>query len=156
VQPFPDARRPIEKHLRNRPPLRSQRVSDPGLVKQARDGDERALAALCGRYPPPVEHLCQGLLVDGEETRDASQEALATVCARLGQSRGEARLSTWPYRLAATTCRDLAEGERAILPNEGVGYSSAEVASLVGMPMGRPKRDAHRARRALRARREGA
>ena len=88
-------------------------LSDPVLVTRAKDGDRRALEALCARHAPRVERLARHLLRDPEDARDAAQEALAKVCVRLGQFRGESQFSTWLHRLVVNTCRDAAERGRA-------------------------------------------
>ncbi|MBD0338362.1 MAG: RNA polymerase sigma factor [Thermoleophilia bacterium] len=93
-------------------PLDYERLSDPILVKRAKDGDRRALAALCERHAGRVERLARHLLGDNEDARDAAQESLAKVCVRLPQFRGEARFSTWLHRLVVNTCRDVAERQR--------------------------------------------
>jgi RNA polymerase sigma-70 factor, ECF subfamily len=89
------------------------RLSDPILVKRARDGDTRALAALCERHAPRVEKLARHLLRDPEDARDASQEALAKLCTRIGQFRGESQFSTWLHRLTMNACSDVASRQRA-------------------------------------------
>jgi RNA polymerase sigma-70 factor (ECF subfamily) len=90
-----------------------QKLSDPILVRRAKDGDRRALEVLCARHAPKVERLAHHLLRDPEDARDASQEALAKLCVRLKQFRGEAQFSTWLHRLVVNTCRDVAERQRA-------------------------------------------
>jgi RNA polymerase sigma-70 factor (ECF subfamily) len=99
--------------LRTDPPLRYEKLSDPILVRRANDGDTKALAALCERYAPQVERLALRVLGDPEDARDAAQEALAKLCVRIGQFRGEARFSTWLHRLVVNACRDAAERRRA-------------------------------------------
>jgi RNA polymerase sigma-70 factor, ECF subfamily len=94
-------------------PLLYERLSDPILVRRAKDGDARALAALCERHAPRVERLARHLLRDPEDARDAAQDALAKLCVRLKQFRGEAQFSTWLHRLAVNACRDVAERQRA-------------------------------------------
>ncbi len=95
-----------------RQPLRSQvapvleKLSDPILVRRAKDGDSAALEALCARHAPRVERMARHLLRDPEDARDAAQEALAKVCVRLPQFRGDAQFSTWLHRLVVNTCRD--------------------------------------------------
>jgi RNA polymerase sigma-70 factor (ECF subfamily) len=86
-------------------------------VKRAKDGDPRALEALCERHAPAVERLARHLLRDPEDARDAAQEALAKLCVRIRQFRGEARFSTWLHRLVVNTCRDVA-GRRNARPWE--------------------------------------
>jgi len=85
--------------------------SDPILVTRAKDGDARALEALCVRHAPRVERLARHLLRDPEDARDAAQEALAKVCVRLGQFRGESQFSTWLHRLVVNTCKDVAQAK---------------------------------------------
>jgi RNA polymerase sigma-70 factor, ECF subfamily len=102
-----------------RQPLRRQdapvyeKLSDPVLVRRAKDGDRLALEALCSRHAPRVERLARHLLHDPEDARDAAQEALAKVCVRIGQFRGDAQFSTWLHRLVVNTCRDAAERRSA-------------------------------------------
>jgi RNA polymerase sigma-70 factor (ECF subfamily) len=90
-------------------------LSDPVLVTRAKAGDAEALDALCVRHAPRVERLARHLLRDPEDARDAAQEALAKLCVRLRQFRGEAQFSTWLHRLVVNTCRDVAERQRTRL-----------------------------------------
>ena len=87
--------------LRQEAPLRYERLSDPILVRRAKDGDPRALEALCERHAPRVEKLAGHLLRDREDARDAAQESLAKLCVRIRQFRGESQFSTWLHRLVA-------------------------------------------------------
>ncbi len=104
-----------------RQPLRAQaapvyeKLSDPILVQRAKDGDRAALEVLCARHAPRVERLARHLLRDPEDARDAAQEALAKVCVRLPQFRGDAQFSTWVHRLVVNTCRDAAERRKTRL-----------------------------------------
>jgi RNA polymerase sigma-70 factor (ECF subfamily) len=82
-------------------------LSDTILVKRAKDGDERALAALCERHEPRVQRVALQVLRDPDEARDAAQEALVKLCLRLRQFRGDSQFSTWLHRLVVNTCRDV-------------------------------------------------
>ncbi len=82
-------------------------------MKRAKDGDARALAALCERHAPEVEQLAQHLLRDPEDARDAAQDALARLCVKLRQFRGESAFSTWLHRLTVNACRDVAQRQLA-------------------------------------------
>ena len=99
--------------LRQEEPLRYERLSDPILVRRAKDGDRRALEALCERHAPRVEKLAGHLLRDREDARDAAQESMAKLCVRIRQFRGESQFTTWLHRLVVNTCRDVAERKRA-------------------------------------------
>jgi RNA polymerase sigma-70 factor (ECF subfamily) len=105
-------RRPIQQSFRPEGPLVYARLSDPILVKRAKDGDARALEALCERHAPRVEKVALHLLRDREDARDAAQEALAKLCTRIGQFRGEAQFTTWLHRLTVNACRDVANRQR--------------------------------------------
>ena len=82
-------------------------------MKRAKDGDARALGALCERHAPKVERLAHHLLRDREDARDAAQDALARLCVKLPQFRGESSFSTWLHRLTVNACRDVAQRQLA-------------------------------------------
>jgi RNA polymerase sigma-70 factor (ECF subfamily) len=82
-------------------------------VRRAKDGDAGALAALCERHAPRVERIARHVLRDPEDARDAAQDALAKVCVKIGQFRGEAAFTTWLHRLTVNACRDLAQHRSA-------------------------------------------
>lgn len=112
MQPSLRRGRPIGQPLRPERPLSYERLSDPILVRRAKDGDPQALAVLCERHAPKVERLSRHLLGDTEDARDAAQEALAKLCTRIRQFRGDAQFATWLHRLVVNTCRDVAERQR--------------------------------------------
>jgi len=99
--------------LRPSRPLRYETLSDPILIQRAKDGDHAALSALCERHAPRVERLAAHLLSNPEDAGDAAQEALAKVCVRVRQFRGESEFTTWLHRLVVNTCRDVAARQRA-------------------------------------------
>jgi RNA polymerase sigma-70 factor, ECF subfamily len=113
VQPPRARARPIGQDLRPDRPLVYERLSDPILVRRAKDGDRRALEALCARHAPRVERLAHHLLRDQEDARDAAQEALAKLCVKLAQFRGESSFTTWLHRLTVNACRDAAQRQLA-------------------------------------------
>jgi RNA polymerase sigma-70 factor (ECF subfamily) len=101
--------RPITQQLRENRGLVYEKLSDPILVTRAKDGDRLALEALCARHAPKVEKLAHQILRDPEDASDAAQEALAKLCVRLKQFRGDSQFSTWLHRLVVNTCWDAAE-----------------------------------------------
>ena len=67
-------RRQIEQSSRSEGHFAYARLSDPILVKRAKDGDARALEALCERHAPRVEKLAGHLQLDrlaAERSRNA-------------------------------------------------------------------------------------
>jgi RNA polymerase sigma-70 factor (ECF subfamily) len=107
--------RPRRQKIDLRPPrpLEYTRLSDPILVTRAKNGDRRALEALCERHAPRVQRLAGHLLSDPEDGRDAAQEALSKLCVRIRQFRGDAQFTTWLHRLVVNTCRDVAARQRS-------------------------------------------
>jgi RNA polymerase sigma-70 factor (ECF subfamily) len=113
VQPSLRPRRRIAAPLRPEPQLAYARLSDPILVKRAKDGDPQALEALCTRHAHRVGRLASHVLADPEDARDAAQDALAKLCVKIGQFRGESAFSTWLHRLTLNACRDVAQRRSA-------------------------------------------
>jgi RNA polymerase sigma-70 factor (ECF subfamily) len=109
VQPSPRRRRQNVTDVRPDGPLVYERLSDPILVRRAKDGDRSALDALCERHAPRVERIALHVLRDPEDARDAAQESLVKLMQRIGQFRGQSQFSTWLHRLVVNTCKDVAQ-----------------------------------------------
>jgi RNA polymerase sigma factor (sigma-70 family) len=73
------------------------------LVIRARDGDERAWAALVERYAPLIWSLCRLHWLDTTETADVGQNVWLLLVNQLGKIRDPAALPGW---LATTTRRE--------------------------------------------------
>ncbi len=101
------------RDLRSDGPLVYERLSDPILVRRARDGDSRALAALCERHAGRVNRIALHVLSDPDDALDAAQETLVKLVQRVGQFRGESQFSTWLHRLTVNTCKDIAQARFA-------------------------------------------
>jgi RNA polymerase sigma-70 factor, ECF subfamily len=129
--------RRITKPLRPDPPLVYEKLGDAVLVTRAKVGDPRALAALLERHAPRVERLARSVLRDPEDAGDAAQDALAKVCVRLKQFRGESEFSTWLHRLVVNTCVDAAERRRSrmheALPDDMHAGADADPARVAGI-----------------------
>jgi RNA polymerase sigma-70 factor (ECF subfamily) len=107
-----------------------EKLSDPILVTRAKHGDGRALEVLLERHAPKVERLARHVLRDPDDARDAAQEALAKVCVRLKQFRGESQFSTWLHRLVLNTCRDALERRRRHEPLTEELHAVADTSEL--------------------------
>lgn len=71
-------------------------------IERLRAGDEDAYRALLGEFEGKVYNLCLGFVQDRAEARDLAQEVFLQVFRSVGRFRGEAKLSTWIYRIAVT------------------------------------------------------
>ena len=84
-----------------RPPGRRADAADGSRSRPPRDGDRGAWRILYDRYAPVVHRFLATFGVPPEEREDALQEVFVAVYRSLTHFRGEARLSTWIYRIAA-------------------------------------------------------
>ena len=82
-------------------PREASPSSDLDLVARCRNGDGAAWRALHDRYAPVVYRFLAAFGVPPDEREDACQEVFVAVYRSLTHFRGEARLSTWIYRIAA-------------------------------------------------------
>jgi RNA polymerase sigma-70 factor (ECF subfamily) len=87
-------------------PPRSEKTSEEDLVRRLQGGDEAAFEGVVLRYHPRLQELAFRLTGDLEEARDIGQLALLRAFETLTRFRGEARLSTWLYRVVLNLCRD--------------------------------------------------
>src|SRR5215831_2922896 len=79
-------------------------VNERELVERCRSGDERAFQELVDRYKDLVYALIARTVQDRSRAEDLSQEVFLRVHRGLPYFRGEARLSTWIYRIVANVC----------------------------------------------------
>jgi RNA polymerase sigma-70 factor (ECF subfamily) len=74
------------------------------LVERCRSGDELAFQELVDRYKDLVFALITRTVQDRSRAEDLAQEVFLRVHRGLPYFRGEARLSTWLYRIVANVC----------------------------------------------------
>jgi len=85
------------------------------LIERCRRGDERAFEELVDRYKARVFALIARTTQDRTRVEDLAQEVFLRVHRGLPYFRGEARLSTWIYRIVANVCLQHAERHPAPL-----------------------------------------
>jgi len=74
------------------------------LVERCRAGDERAFHELVDRYKDLVYALIARTVQDRARADEIAQDVFLRVHRGLPYFRGEARLSTWIYRIVANLC----------------------------------------------------
>lgn len=80
---------------------------DEELVRLAREGDRAAFSALVVRHQNEVFTLALRLVSDRELAADVAQEAFVRGWRALPKFRGDARFSTWIYRITVNTASSL-------------------------------------------------
>src|SRR4029077_8926527 len=64
-------------------------------------GDRAALEAVCRELQGPMYRLALRMLGDIADAEDATQEILVVIATHLSQFRGDSKLTTWAYTIAA-------------------------------------------------------
>ncbi len=79
---------------------------DPGWQALARvaAGDAEAFAPLVESHQERLLRLCERLLGDAEEARDAAQEVFLKAYRKAGEVRPQGQVYTWLYRIAVNHC----------------------------------------------------
>jgi len=80
--------------------------SDEALCERVAGGDDAAFEQLVERYQQRAFRLAWSIVRDTEDARDLSQEAFVRLFQSAGSFRGQARFSTWFYRLVVNACLD--------------------------------------------------
>jgi RNA polymerase sigma-70 factor, ECF subfamily len=76
------------------------------FINKLKAGDRSAFHELVALHGKQVINTCYRLLLDREDAEDVSQEVFIEVFQSIGTFRGEAKLSTWIYRIAVTRSLD--------------------------------------------------
>lgn len=82
-------------------------MNEEQLIKVAAKGDMEAFEMLIGQYEKKIYALCLHLLKDPEEAYDAAQEVCIKVWRQIANFEGQAKFSTWLYRIGTNQCLDL-------------------------------------------------
>lgn len=89
-------------------PLQGDSPSDEELIKAFLAGDHAAFEELVRRYESLVMNMAYRLLGNRSDAADVTQEVFILLLRKLGSFRGEAKFSTWLYRVSLNACHDYA------------------------------------------------
>jgi RNA polymerase sigma-70 factor (ECF subfamily) len=120
-------------------------LSDDALLVLYAGGDADAARVLTGRHLGRVYGFAARLLGDRAEAEDVAQEAMLRMWRVAGQWRaGEAKLSSWLYRVTVNLCTDRqrARQRRRAEPLEAVAEPADETADTEAALMQRARQDA--------------
>lgn len=76
------------------------------LLRRLRERDERAFREMVEQHQNQVYNLLYRMVGNKEEAEDLAQEVFVTVFKSIDQFRGDSKLSTWLYRIAANHCKN--------------------------------------------------
>jgi len=86
--------------------------TDEALVERAAAGDTEAFNQLVTRWEHTIHGLAYRVLGREEDARDVTQEAFLRAYRGLARFKGQARFSSWLYRIALNLCRDWMRRQR--------------------------------------------
>jgi RNA polymerase sigma-70 factor (ECF subfamily) len=105
-------------------------TSDEDLVARSIDGDTDSFNQLVKRWERPIYALAYRTLGRDEDARDVTQETFLRAFRSIGGFRGQAKFSSWLYRIALNLCRDwLRKQRRAPVVQAPEGVDIIELAS---------------------------
>jgi RNA polymerase sigma-70 factor, ECF subfamily len=103
------------------------------LIERCRSGDDIAFGELVERYKNLVYGMVWRLAGDRSQADDLAQDVFLKVYRGLPYFRGEARLSTWIYRIVVNVCSQARSGqppESAARPAREPGASDSAFADF--------------------------
>jgi RNA polymerase sigma-70 factor (ECF subfamily) len=83
-----------------------QRQTDDELIERVRRGETRLFALLVVRYQDPVYGMALRFVRRAADAEDVAQEAFLRAYRSLEGFKGDARFSTWLYRITWNLCAD--------------------------------------------------
>ena len=81
-------------------------MTDEQIIGRVRGGETRMFGELVRRYQDPVYGMATRFVGRGEDGQDIAQEVFLRVFRGLEHFKGEARFSTWLYRITWNLCAD--------------------------------------------------
>src|SRR6201988_4254061 len=93
-------------------PLQSMTWTDEELVARSKTGDAESFNQLVRRWERPIFALAYRTLGREEDARDVTQETFLRAFRALSGFKGDAKFSSWLYRIALNLCRDWMRKER--------------------------------------------
>ena len=93
--------------------------TDEALVARAGEGDRAAAALLIDRHADKIFAVCMRLMKNKASAEDAAQETYLRLWKNAKNWRpGEAKFSTWLYRVATNVCLDEMRKTKRVAPEE--------------------------------------
>jgi RNA polymerase sigma-70 factor, ECF subfamily len=108
-------------------------ATDEELVARSMDGDVESFNQLVLRWERPIYALAYRVIGRDEDARDVAQETFLRAFRALPGFKGQAKFSSWLYRIALNLCRDwIRRKKRTPLVDMPEGVDVAELAAEQG------------------------
>src|SRR5919106_5991014 len=108
-------------------------ATDEELVARSMEGDADSFNQLVLRWERPIYALAYRVIGRDEDARDVAQETFLRAFRALPGFKGQAKFSSWLYRIALNLCRDwIRRQRRAPTVQLAEGFEPTELASEQG------------------------
>ena len=97
---------PLDERMRRSPAVETLEPSDEDLCRRIAQRDGRAFDLLVERYQERAYRIAWSVVRDREDAKDCSQEAFIRLHESAGSFAGQAKFSTWFYRILVNCCLD--------------------------------------------------
>lgn len=110
-------------------------MSESQLVEAIKNNDQKAFKSLVDKYQEIVLNACYNLVNDKDDAKDLTQEVFIEVYDSIQKFRGDAKLSTWIYRIAinkslnfirATKRKSLISSIDSAFKSSNIGYLKSD------------------------------
>jgi RNA polymerase sigma-70 factor, ECF subfamily len=81
-------------------------MEDADIIKKIKKGDKESFGEIINKYKKVVYNHARSFLRDAHEAEDAAQEIFINIYNNIKKFRGDAKLSTWIYRITVNTCKN--------------------------------------------------
>ena len=88
-------------------------MTESELIKGLKEGDESAFKELVDTHKDRVYNTALGIVQNAEDAEDVAQEVFIQVFRSIHSFKGDAKLSTWLYRIATTRSLDLLRSKKS-------------------------------------------
>lgn len=96
----------LGERMRRSPVVETLEPSDEDLCRRIAQRDGGAFDLLVERYQERAYRIAWSVVRDGEDAKDCSQEAFIRLHESAGSFAGQAKFSTWFYRILVNCCLD--------------------------------------------------
>lgn len=84
--------------------IAGQELAESELIRQAREGDERAFTALMNQHQSLVLNFAHKVCRDRSKAEETFQDTFINVYQKLSQFDGRSKFSTWLYSIVTNSC----------------------------------------------------
>jgi len=100
---------------------------DSRLLREARDGCTRAFGSLVRRHQDAIFGLVSRMVRDHAVAEELTQDVFLKAFRKLDAFRGDAKFSTWLYRIAVNVCHDYRASVTARIRREEMSLEAGSV-----------------------------